>query len=415
MLFISRRPTVLVAAFLLLAVACKKDDRKELEGPVPSAEFTVSLNTSQFPVVATFTNTSTDGFLYQWDFGDGSALASGQTVTHTYVLPRTYEVRLVVAGRGGTGTSPAKEVTIPSICSNAKFQGLTGCSSAGWTYSDQPGAIKYFAPDGVTVDSVAASPLSECQGDDVFTFTSAFGYSYDPGVNCTPGRNLAGSYSFTFKEVNGVSSISLQGKGAFVGRPDSVRNKTYEIVEATSSILRLQGTLPSGHIVQVTLVPPAPPLVRTERLLTNNSSRTWVLDNTQAATIVVGTEAQPATYYAGGALGSLPPCQADDEYTFNTMRTLRYDAKAETFVAGSFSCQAPRSYTTSYTFGQAAGAGVAQLVLRAPSPTVVPFIGTTDAAPDLIYRIISINSREMVLRGGGPTALSVFTMKFRVK
>ena len=62
--------------------ACKKDDTTAGRARAHPG-FTVTLNTSQYPVVATFTNTSTDGFLYQWDFGDGSPLASGQNVTHT--------------------------------------------------------------------------------------------------------------------------------------------------------------------------------------------------------------------------------------------------------------------------------------------------------------------------------------------
>ena len=49
----------------------------------------------------------------------------------------------------------------------------------------------------------------------------------------------------------------------------------------------------------------------------------------------MGTEASPAPIIPGGALGSLPACQADDEYTFTTANTFTYDAKAETFVAAA--------------------------------------------------------------------------------
>jgi hypothetical protein len=148
--------------------------------------------------------------------------------------------------------------------------------------------------------------------------------------------------------------------------------------------------------------------------LTGGSSRTWVLDNTVAATITVGTNAAPASYYAGGALGSLLGCQADDEYTFTNSQSMVYDAKSQTFVAGVFSCQAPRSATVPFTFGPATD-GLAQLVLNATATAPLPFIGTTDAAPDRIYRIISINAREMVLRGGGSTADPVFTFKMKVR
>jgi hypothetical protein len=152
-------------------------------------------------------------------------------------------------------------------------------------------------------------------------------------------------------------------------------------------------------------------LGRAKLLLTGGSSRTWVLDSAAPATITVGTEAQPTTYYAGGLPNTLPACQADDEYTFTMANTLSYNAFAETFVAGSpGSCQAALTYTSPYTYGPAAGTGIAQIELGRPRS----FIGITDA-PDLVYRILSIDNTNMVLRAGRSTAPVVFTLKLRVK
>ena len=407
-----RQSALLLALGAVALGSCRKKEVEELEGPVPTATFTVALNTTVYPVVATFTNTSADGFLYQWDFGDGSPLASGRNVTHTYTLPRTYPVKLVVAGRGGTGTAPAVDVTIPSICSNAAFAVLIDCGKAGatsWTYSDQPGAIKVLAANGTTVISASAAPLPDCQADDQFQFNQNFTYTYDGGDNC--GANLNGTSDFVFRPSVGLGQIVLQRNKSFIVLTDSAVNKTYDIIEATPAVLRLRSANPNGTRTEITLMPNPPPLVRAERLLTGGSSRTWVLDNTVASTITVGTEAAPTTYYGGGPLGSLPACQADDEYTFTSGHSFAYDAKADTFVAGVFACQAPRSLSTTFTFGAAAGAGQAQLVLAAPTA----FIGATDAAPDRIYRILSINNRTMVLRAGGPTTDPVFTLKLRVK
>ncbi|WP_460609638.1 PKD domain-containing protein [Hymenobacter terrigena] len=418
-----RQSVVLLALGAAALGACRKKEVDSLEGPVPTAAFTVALNTTQYPVVATFTNTSTDGFLYQWDFGDGSPLVTGVNVTHTYTLPRTYQVKLVVAGRGGTGYTPV-DVTIPSICSNAAYSALIDCgknNTTSWTYSDQPGAIKTFAADGTTQLSASAAPLPDCQGDDQFQFNQNFAYTYDGGDNCGPDLN--GTSGFIFRPTaNGLGQIVLQRPKSFIGLTDSVVNKTYDIVEASATVLRLRGTKPNGTITEVTLMPTPPPLLLTERRLTGGSSRTWVLDNTVANTITVGTEAAPTSYFAGGALGSLPGCQADDEYTFTSSHNFIYDAKAETFVAGAYSCQAPRSLTTTFTFGQAAGSGVGQFVLALPtSPTApAPFIAATDAGSDRTYRILSINNRNMVLRTlGAPvpagTPATVFTIKLRVK
>ncbi|MDO7874512.1 PKD domain-containing protein [Hymenobacter sp. ASUV-10] len=420
-----RTSALLLAVGTALLAGCREDEVDSLEGPAPTAGFTVSLDTTQFPVVATFTNTSTDGFLYQWDFGDGSPLVSGQNVTHTYTLPRSYQVRLVVAGRGGTGNSAPKEVPIPSLCGNNAFQVLTNCGTGNWTLSDQPGAVQTLAADGTTVLSSSTAPLPECQEDDQFSFSSTFSYTYDGGLSCTAGQNFNGVSDFTFRTApGGLGQLTLTRRSSFIGLADTTRNRTYDIIEATPANLpatnarvRLRSTNADGTFTVITLMPPVPPLERVERLLTGGSSRTWVLDNTVAATIIVGTEAAPASYFAGGALGSLPACQADDEYTFTSTHNFVYNAKAETFVAGVYACQAPRSLTTTYTYGPATGAGLAQFVLapRTPSTLPQPFIGATDAAADFTYRILSINSREMVIRGGRPSADPVFTIKLRVK
>lgn len=150
-----------------------------------------------------------------------------------------------------------------------------------------------------------------------------------------------------------------------------------------------------------------------KQFLTNGSSRTWKLDNSVVAPITVGpSDADPVSYYPGNPkAGDLPACQADDEFTFSNANVFTYDAKGQTFVAGG-ACSAPRNVSTPFTFGAATGAGVGQLNLANATPR--PFIGITDA-PDLVYRILSIDNQRMTLRAGSSTAGVVFTMKLVVK
>lgn len=154
------------------------------------------------------------------------------------------------------------------------------------------------------------------------------------------------------------------------------------------------------------------PLSTVNQLLTGGSSKTWMLDNSQAAAITVGpNDADPTSYYAGGPVGGLPGCQSDDEFTFSSSNVYTYNAKTETLVGGDGGgCKAPRSGATPFTFGAATGTGVAQLTLA----NAGSFIGITDA-PDLVYRILSIDDKHMVLRAGKPTAGVVFTMKLVAK
>lgn len=144
-----------------------------------------------------------------------------------------------------------------------------------------------------------------------------------------------------------------------------------------------------------------------KQLLTGSGSKTWVLDNAVEAPIIVGTEGKPDEYYKGAKAGELPACQADDEYTFSSDNTFTYNAKAQTLVAGDGGgCQAPRSGTSSFTFGPATGDGYAQLEFQRAGT----FIGITDA-PDLTYRVIDITEKSMVIRAGKSTGNLVFQMK----
>ncbi len=411
---------VLLGGSVFLA-SCEKEDTGELEGVAPTADFTAAINTTEFPTVVTFTNTSQNGFLYQWEFGDNST-GTGETVTHTYPRGGTYKVRLTAAGRGGTGTSPEKDVVVPSPCANASFAGLTDCAGGGvtvWTYSQAAGAIEVLAADDRTVvSSSAANSLPACQADDQFSFSGGYQYIYKSGgqtsVNgaCATAADVTTNFRFR-PNGSGPAQIILQADNAFIGTSSPAAARTYDIVEATAQRLRLKSTNANGTKTVVTLVPfNATDPIR--QLLTGGSSKTWMLDNATDAPIIVGTEGNPLQYFAGVKAGELPTCQSDDEYTFSSTNTLTYNAKAETFsAAAGFTCQPAQSGTSAFTFGPASGTGLAQFVLARTNA----FIGTTDASPtERVYRIISIDDKKMTLRAGsGSNGGTVFTMKFVAK
>ncbi|SNR58749.1 MULTISPECIES: PKD domain-containing protein [Hymenobacter] len=403
----------------LLFSSCKIEDDYELEGSVPQSSFTFQANTTEFPTVVTFTSTSQDGFLYQWNFGDNSR-ASGNTVQHTYTRPGSYQVELITAGKGGTSFSAKQTVVVADACNNAAFSKLVDCAGSGtrvWSFLDAPGSIVRESATGAVLSS--STTLPACQLDDQFSFSNGFTLNYESGgqtyQNGACGTSRVNSGDFIFRpNGSGNPQIVLKGKGAFIGLPDSVSNKTYDILEATDTRLRLRGTNPDGTRTVITLAPfdATAPI---KLLLTGGSSKTWMLDNTADAPITVGTEASPSTYFAGVKPGELPGCQSDDEFTFSMANLFTYDAKAETFFADktNYTCQAPLSGTSPFVFGPAAGAGLAQFTLTRAGA----FIGAVDASvTERVYRILSIDEKKMTIRAGsGQAGGTVFTIKMVAK
>jgi PKD repeat protein len=67
--------------------------------PAPTASFSLSGNAGCAPYTVSFTNNSVNGVTYYWNFGDGDTSMLSNP-SHTYEIPGTYNVTLVVSGGG---------------------------------------------------------------------------------------------------------------------------------------------------------------------------------------------------------------------------------------------------------------------------------------------------------------------------
>lgn len=153
--------------------------------------------------------------------------------------------------------------------------------------------------------------------------------------------------------------------------------------------------------------------IRYYNLLT---SRSWKLDNSPGANaVIVGTEANPSAYYGGGTLLS---CQTDDVFTFTSDNKLAYNANGSTQGGSSvgYSCSTDLSFSGqvfTYTLLPAGSGAIGTIQLASQTPTA--FIGSIDGIDNNYYRIMSISSAAMVIRGGNPSGASgntVFQFKF---
>ncbi len=76
--------------------------------PAPTSSFTYNVPTvNQYQ----FTNTSTGGTVYFWDFGD-AAQSSAQNPAHVYFASNTYTVTLTVTGANGCSTTSTQVINV---------------------------------------------------------------------------------------------------------------------------------------------------------------------------------------------------------------------------------------------------------------------------------------------------------------
>lgn len=421
--------SVLIASCVLMFTQCKKTEI-ELVGSASKANFSYAQSAGSFtlpyPYKVTFTDSSSEAFLYQWNFGDNSAFSAEKNPVHYYKAGGTYYVTLTTVGTYGNN-SITKVISVSDACQYDVFSKLTSCSTAEWTWSDDDDAIKNIAGDGVTV--LSSSAATECQLDDVFKFSANGTFAYESNGqtynqssgNC--GNPFANTSTFSMMVTPGIAPRIILGDLAsgvsgnpFLGTTDQVDGNSYEVRSFTVNTITLRAALTNqpGNYVEIKLKKVEPlTLDGIKNILTGGSSRSWVLNSTAGAnSVIVGTEGNPGEYYGGGPLAD---CQVDDVYTFSVSNSLNYNSGGSTFNGGNISpnynCGNDRSFTTSYEYGAVVGGveGLAQIKL----PNVPPanFIGTTDVPTENLYRIIEITPTRMVLRAGTGAGV-VFQFKF---
>ena len=398
---------------------CKKTD-PVISGSASTAGFTSAItsvpDTLPFLQKVTFTNSSAGAFIYKWNFGDGTDQVPDKNPVHIYTKGGTYSVNLTSVGSAGSNQL-SKTITVSDACSNIAFSKLTSCGKQTWTWSSASDAIKVLSSDGSQV--YFAGPAAGCQIDDKFSFSADGTFNYDAngqtfsvqaGYSCQPA--IVNATSFKLAAKTGTVPKIILGKVVgggkpFIGTTDIVKDNAYQITSITDDAMTLRGTLGDGSLIEFKFVLPSD-LNNVKLFLTGGATRSWKLDNNKVpGPITVGpNDSSPTAYYAGGPLAS---CQVDDVYTFGQNNSIVYNAGPETFVAGGGGCQAPRSYTTNYTFTNVpAGAGIGQINLSGAQY----FIGVTDRPSENVYRILEISDTKMVLRAGNGTSGVIFDLYF---
>jgi uncharacterized membrane protein len=83
-------------------------DTRQVIPPMPSFSSYVAKDSR----TAVFTNTTSNGVSYSWNYGDGSALETTLSPSHLYAAAGTYTVTLTATGIAGSGASVVKTGTV---------------------------------------------------------------------------------------------------------------------------------------------------------------------------------------------------------------------------------------------------------------------------------------------------------------
>ncbi len=82
----------------------------------PAAVITSSATTGAAPLTVSFSGSGSTGTIasYEWNFGDGSPIATGVAVSHSYTVPGSYSASLKVTNTAGYTNTRAVPVTVTS-------------------------------------------------------------------------------------------------------------------------------------------------------------------------------------------------------------------------------------------------------------------------------------------------------------
>lgn len=202
----------------------------------PTAGFTMNVNDRTAPLTIQFTNTSTFGATYLWEFGDGNTSTSAAP-THTYATGGRYSIRLTATGTDGIKKdSERREIFL----ADPAF--LAGATSKTWSFLDASNS--YF----VTNDAgqvIIRSTLLDCELNDSYTFNRNGTYTNANGGDarlrslnfaCGPVA-VPAPQNWSLTRLNNLSFRLVLGT-TYIGDPAS--GPSYTITALTNERLELR-------------------------------------------------------------------------------------------------------------------------------------------------------------------------------
>lgn len=148
----------------------------------PVANFTFETNN----LTGTFTNTSTNGSSYAWDFGDSSGTSTDESPVYTFTQEGTYTVTLTATNNGlsdeFTSDVTVEEEVVTNLITNGSFD-----TESGWTIINidptDSGQASVAITDGVAKFSETVSPTDPWKHWAIYTEVSLEPGTYQFDMN----------------------------------------------------------------------------------------------------------------------------------------------------------------------------------------------------------------------------------------
>ncbi len=163
----------------------------------PTANFTFVKNLG----IVDFTNTSSGGTSFFWEFGDGEN-SNDENPQHEYFAPGTYNVKLTVGNLCGTSTITKSVLIVFVPLADFSSNVVTGCAPLTVSFSDE----SEFFPTSWKWSFPGANPNSSTLANPVVTYNVAG--QYDVTLTAT---NSAGSNTITIEKYITVKAKPIAG------------------------------------------------------------------------------------------------------------------------------------------------------------------------------------------------------------
>jgi gliding motility-associated-like protein len=228
----------------------------------PVANFTGNnINSCAIPVTASFTNTSTNGSTYAWDFGDGGS-STATNPSHTYSTAGSYTVKLIVTNAAGCKDTMIKTGFVKAAALNAAFN-ISGAicvnktvsfvntttpatATYEWSFGDGDTSSQanpthtYITATSYTVRLIATD--SGCKDTVYQTITANAKPSIAFSANTTAGCTAPLTVNFTNSTTNATSYVWLFGDGG----TSTATNPSHTYLAAGNYTVQLVATTSAG-------------------------------------------------------------------------------------------------------------------------------------------------------------------------